>query len=469
MEPEFDKEMDALLRWHREAARGQRSSGNAPTPLSLASGVSSRSSSDGRTDVHLDTDELSAYAENVLPVATRARYTAHLVDCDQCRKIVTGIALALNVAGEMEQPTPATTHAAVASASLWRTWLAALFAPPALRYGIPVVALFVTGVIFLAVMRSQRSQMYIAERAAKSESSRVKATRDNVSEPSSQIEPSTAPTEEANSAATQASPSIPAAVPERRQTESKRTAAPDAPSMDALSPDGSSATAATPGASAPPSQQQSQDAFEEAVSVTQQQQQQQQQQRQANEAADSADFAKSTVERQTRTTSATEAAKMDDRVGAKEKDASPSVNSGGSSRADLPVNGRRESVARLEERPATNNVAGRNYGGAAARPPAAKSEAEAPAKSRRRAAAPTDENRADPPTETRNVGGHRFRRQGGAWIDTTYNSSMGTTNVARGSEQYRALIADEPELRRIADQLGGEVVVVVRGRAYRIH
>ncbi len=465
MEPEFDKEMDALLRWHREAARGQRSSGGATTPLSLASGVPSRSSSDGRTNVHLDVDELSAYAENVLPVAARARYTAHLADCDQCRKIVTSIALAVNVAGEMEQPAPATTHAAVASASSWRTWLVALFAPPALRYGIPIVALLVAGAIFLAVMRSQQSQMYIAERAAKSESSRVKATRDNVSEPLSQIEPSTAPTEEANSAATQASPSIPAAVPERRQAESKQTIAPDAPSMDALSPDGSSTTAATSGASAPPSQQQSQDAFEEAVIVTQQQQQQQQQQ--ANDEADSAGFAKSTVERQTRTTSATEAAKMDNKAGTKEKDASPSVNSGVGSRADLPVNNRRESVARLEERPVTNNVAGRNYGGAAARPPA-KSEAEAPAKSRRRAAAPTDENRADSSAETRSVGGHRFRRQGGAWIDTTYNSSMGTTNVARGSEQYRALIADEPELRRIADQLGGEVVVVWKNRAYRI-
>jgi len=325
--------------------------------------------------------------------------------------------------------------------------------------------LFVTGVIFLAVMRSQRSQMYIAERAAKSESSRVKATRDSVSEPLSQTELSTASTEEANSAATQTSSPIPAAVSERRQAESKQTAAPDAPSMDALSPGGSSTIAAPSGASRPPSEQQSQDAFEETVIVTQQQQQQQQ--KQANEAADSADFAKSTVEGQTRTTSATEAAKMDDRASAKEKDAPPSVNSGVGSRADLPVNNRRESVARLEERPATNNVAGRNYGGPAARPPA-KSEAEAPAKTRRRAAAPTDENRADSLAETRSVGGHRFRRQGGAWIDMTYNSSMRTTNVARGSEQYRALIADEPELRRIADQLGGEVVVVWKNRAYRI-
>ena len=34
---------------------------------------------------HLDADELSAYAENALPVAARARYTAHLAEWSRCR------------------------------------------------------------------------------------------------------------------------------------------------------------------------------------------------------------------------------------------------------------------------------------------------------------------------------------------------------------------------------------------------
>ena len=42
-------------------------------------------------------------------------------------------------------------------------------------------------------------------------------------------------------------------------------------------------------------------------------------------------------------------------------------------------------------------------------------------------------------------------------------------NVQRGSEQYRALIADEPGLRTITQQLGGEVIVVWRGHAYRFY
>ena len=30
---------------------------------------------------HLDADELSAFAENALPIPARARYTAHLAEC----------------------------------------------------------------------------------------------------------------------------------------------------------------------------------------------------------------------------------------------------------------------------------------------------------------------------------------------------------------------------------------------------
>lgn len=70
--------------------------------------------------------------------------------------------------------------------------------------------------------------------------------------------------------------------------------------------------------------------------------------------------------------------------------------------------------------------------------------------------------------ETRFAGGRRFRKSGSVWIDTAYQSSQSTTNVARGSEQYRALVADEPTIGTIADQLDGEIIVVWKGRAYRI-
>ena len=43
-----------------------------------------------------------------------------------------------------------------------------------------------------------------------------------------------------------------------------------------------------------------------------------------------------------------------------------------------------------------------------------------------------------------------------------------TRVVTRNSEQYRALIGDEPGLRAIADQLEGEIIVVWKDKAYHI-
>jgi len=70
--------------------------------------------------------------------------------------------------------------------------------------------------------------------------------------------------------------------------------------------------------------------------------------------------------------------------------------------------------------------------------------------------------------ETRSVGGRRFRREKGVWIDTAYESSRATVDLTRGSEQYRALVADEPTIKTIAEQLDGEIIVVWKGHAYHI-
>ena len=77
-------------------------------------------------------------------------------------------------------------------------------------------------------------------------------------------------------------------------------------------------------------------------------------------------------------------------------------------------------------------------------------------------------DRGDKVSETRSVAGRRFRREGSIWVDTGFDSSRPTVNVTRGSEQYRALIADEPEIKTIAEELSGEVIVVWKSTAYRI-
>lgn len=68
----------------------------------------------------------------------------------------------------------------------------------------------------------------------------------------------------------------------------------------------------------------------------------------------------------------------------------------------------------------------------------------------------------------RSVAGRRFRKQSGIWVDTAYSSGGTRANIARGSERYRALVADEPEIKKIADQLDGPIIVVWKGRTYEI-
>jgi hypothetical protein len=106
---------------------------------------------------------------------------------------------------------------------------------------------------------------------------------------------------------------------------------------------------------------------------------------------------------------------------------------------------------------------------------AARNEAPSPAKAPApsagsiaplRGATPGERDRSD--AEDRSVAGRRFRRERGIWIDTGYSSGTSTVNVARDSEQYRALIADEPSLKTIAEALDGQIIVVWKGRAYRI-
>jgi hypothetical protein len=65
---------------------------------------------------------------------------------------------------------------------------------------------------------------------------------------------------------------------------------------------------------------------------------------------------------------------------------------------------------------------------------------------------------------SRKVGGRTFENKNGAWYDRKY-SGQATINVRRGTQEFADL---DSGLRRIADELGGVVVVVWKGKAYRI-
>ena len=65
---------------------------------------------------------------------------------------------------------------------------------------------------------------------------------------------------------------------------------------------------------------------------------------------------------------------------------------------------------------------------------------------------------------TRKVGGRSFNNRDGAWYDTGYHGQS-TINIGRGTEEFKKL---DGGLRSIANNLGGVVVVVWKGKAYRI-
>src|SRR5918996_442158 len=71
---------------------------------------------------HLDADELSAFAENALPAAARARYTEHLADCSKCREIVVQLSGSVPIVAAKETVT-------VAAPSGLLKFLAGFFSP----------------------------------------------------------------------------------------------------------------------------------------------------------------------------------------------------------------------------------------------------------------------------------------------------------------------------------------------------
>ena len=345
---------------------------------------------------HLDADELSAYAENALPAAARARYTMHLAECVRCRELVVQLSSAAGVV-------VATDTAKVAKPSAWRTFLAGLFAPMVLRYAAPALGLIVVAAIgFVVLRREQRSESVTQvtnneQRAAASPSS------ESYSYDAHESTTSATKPEGLNDKQAAAKQSPVAASPPN--------APPVVSSVEADVPK-STATQAKP----------------------------EQQTTAANEAPPpKAEPTPAPEERQK--SADVEASKKEVR----ETAATPT--------AAAPAAQRGVAAADREDRKTDNFVRSRKdevSGGIA--------NVGSAAKLRR------DELSAS----TRSVSGRRFQKKGGVWIDTAYDSSKDSVTLTRGSEQYRALVADEPAIKTIADELDGEIIVVWKGHTYRI-
>src|SRR5438552_11147586 len=125
-----DTQIDVLLRRHAERARSN-------------SAIE-----------HLDADELNAFAEGSLPVAARSRCVSHLADCDDCRHLVSQLAISAGAVAKAESAgAPATAHAS------WLEKLGAFFRPPALRYAaFAAVVVAAVGVAFVVMRQTQQNR-----------------------------------------------------------------------------------------------------------------------------------------------------------------------------------------------------------------------------------------------------------------------------------------------------------------------
>jgi cell division protein FtsN len=341
---------------------------------------------------HLDTDELSSYAENALPAAARSRYTAHLAECSTCRELVVQLSSSAGFVGAEES-------SRVREPSGLKKFLASLFSPMVLRYAVPALGFIIVAAIGFAVFRTNRGTDFVAQ-------------RENA--PTTEAKPQSPPPAVVDN---QQQPGI--ATPEHRTDQSKQTPAGPAPE-------------------APP-----------AVSNTAAAKQEEQLQKEQQPVAIAAP-----------SQPAPKPAAATDEIRTVQ------------SEAPAPQRRKAEAneVARERTDDAKKGEESRSEDVAAARATPAKTRAQdsrvAPGAGIGRLQRDGFEDKDD--AETRTVAGRRFRKQGGIWIDTAYTGHGAMVNVTRGSEQYRALVADEPAIRTIAEQLDGQIVVVWKGRTYKI-
>lgn len=396
-----DAQMDLLLRRYARA--------------SDASGFDSAGES---TAEHLDADELSAFAEGVVPLPARARYVSHLTECGQCRGLVSQLVMATGGVIATE-----TVEKAPAGGSLWEK-LAGVFAVNRLRYAAFAMVLIVAAGITFVVLNRKAQETMTAQRSTP-ELSRGSAIQPTETDKS--VNPS-GPSQPTNSA-----PTSPATVTGRKVTDeeapppavAKEDVAKSEPATE-FRKSGEVATSAPPFSPTPPG--------ERAESLRE------------KDASGLASAAPPPAPKK----AASDELKPAERAGMDQPERGQNMNV---QQEQVQVQNEKQkgpNRSRSNQEPLFNNNARRD-----ARDKSSQKQSDSAG-----SGASNDDG-----TQDRKAGGHSFRKQGGAWVDSQFKSSMSVTTVKRGSDAFRAL---DSGLQSIVNQLGGEVLVVWNGKAYRI-
>jgi hypothetical protein len=390
---------------------------------------------------HLDADELNTFAEGSLPAAARSRYVSHLADCDDCRKLASQLAITSGAVVAAE----ATTVADSPGYSWWKR-LSGFFSPLTLRYAaFAVVLIAVVGVTFL-VLRQQRESNFIArnESTNQPQVSAVKSAEPAGPQAGADQNAQTTDKRSESVSPAAATPMV------SRQDESKvaESSAPPPPKPEpesslATRPELASKKAAEPAALpsyAPPPPGE----------ITRSGTVSSERQAVPGEVATGPRKSESTFDK----------SKMMDRSRASDmpKDirAGDDSNRAGGAGASQPSASNR-SAADEKAAPAreADTLASRDRNAKEGRGQTSATQS----------AGTVNRSNAEEAPETRSAGGRKFRRQGNAWVDSKFKSSMTLKSISRGSSEFAAL---DSRLRSIAQQISGEVIVVWKNKAYLI-
>lgn len=363
---------------------------------------------------HLDADEISAFAEGNLPPAARMRYVSHLADCDHCRQMVSQVTLSGAGAARAE-PVPEKSHR-----TFWQT-LTGLFALPVLRYAaFAAVLVIVAGVAYVALRRPRPTDMVAVNEPANQQ-------------PASATKPLGTLDDSQNKQSSSATPA-PLAQPTAAGEAPKLTETTTAPTTSTLkdqpAPVEAEKKAAEPviaskvPAYSPPPPGDTQTGTREQPSLA-------------------------------GTVTAGKAASIDKLESQRDRDVSKEAG-----RTDDASRNMMNQPAAPQQRARDEKGKGgpsRNFENFRQNQAANDAPKTVGADDKRQT---TEEAPA-----TRSVGGRTFRRQGPSWVDQKFKTSMSVKSVSRGSDEFKAL---DSGLRSIAQQLGGEVLVVWKGQAYLI-
>ncbi|MEK7725454.1 MAG: zf-HC2 domain-containing protein [Acidobacteriota bacterium] len=402
MEVNFDKQIDTIL---QDLAKGNTFAESPPVS-------------------HLDADELSAFAENVLPPKARLRAMEHLADCTNCRKTLTTF---FSITNETQSETlheEAKTIATIPTIP----WYRQLFAFPTLSYAMGAMALLLVGMVGYLVLQNSQDT---ANSVAKNE-----PVAEKVKGPSGASSEGDSPASEvysANAANTSVASNTTAT-----SANTASVATNTVPSNSSVAVSNTTTEPAKPLATATPS------ALGGGVPT-------------------STDSDVTVADKSAERERDLKASKEDIVLskGGESKKPATEVTSGravNEKQIDDSVVAEQRAETQVQNR-SQNNVMTPDGGttrSAPMSPPASKKVA------RREDEAGKDE--ANKPVPTKNVAGKTFSNANGTWTDSAYKGGS-TTNVRRGTDEYKKL---DSGLRSTADYLGGTVVIVWKGKNYKI-